>query len=230
MSTTDARGNETGDATRRESRHEARDRRHPRLGCRPREGVLREPRVEAGRGPRAVATSGSSSSRPRAPGARSSSAQGLTSAAPGSAQNLLVVSDIEAAHDELVGDGVDGSEVFHDATGGYNRFDPDVRASGPDPRTAHVRVVRGVQRPGRERLAAAGDHEPAARPRRLGDDRRSARSGIWRTRCDVRRSPTASTRPGSARRTRTGPTGTPRTWWRSSPAPSSRPSRPGRTT
>ena len=25
------------------------------------------------------------------------------------------------------------SEVFHDASGGYNRFDPDVRASGPDP-------------------------------------------------------------------------------------------------
>ena len=58
---------------------------------------------------------------------------GLTSAAPGAAQGLLVVSDIEAAHDELVGHGVDASEVFHDASGGYNRFDPDVRASGPDP-------------------------------------------------------------------------------------------------
>ena len=58
---------------------------------------------------------------------------GLTSAAPGTAQSLLVVSDIEAAHDELVGDGVKASEVFHDATGGYNRFDPDKRASGPDP-------------------------------------------------------------------------------------------------
>jgi catechol 2,3-dioxygenase-like lactoylglutathione lyase family enzyme len=59
--------------------------------------------------------------------------KGLTSAAPGSAQNLLIVSDIEAAHDELAGDGVDASEVFHDGTGGYNRFNPDVRASGPDP-------------------------------------------------------------------------------------------------
>jgi catechol 2,3-dioxygenase-like lactoylglutathione lyase family enzyme len=58
---------------------------------------------------------------------------GLTSAAPGSAQSLLVVSDIEAAHDELAGDGVDASAVFHDAGGGYNRFDPTVRASGPDP-------------------------------------------------------------------------------------------------
>ena len=58
---------------------------------------------------------------------------GLTKAAPGSAQGLLVVSDIESAHNELVGDGVDASEVFHDATGGYNRFNPDTRASGPDP-------------------------------------------------------------------------------------------------
>jgi catechol 2,3-dioxygenase-like lactoylglutathione lyase family enzyme len=58
---------------------------------------------------------------------------GLTSATPGSAENLLVVSDIEAAHGELVGDGVDAGEVFHDGSGGYNRFDPGTRASGPDP-------------------------------------------------------------------------------------------------
>ena len=59
---------------------------------------------------------------------------GVTSAAPGSAQFLhLVVSDIEAARDELVANGVDPSEIYHDATGGYNRFDPAVRASGPDP-------------------------------------------------------------------------------------------------
>jgi catechol 2,3-dioxygenase-like lactoylglutathione lyase family enzyme len=58
---------------------------------------------------------------------------GLTSASPGSAQSLLVVSDIEAARDDLVGKGADASEVFHDASGGYNRFDSDLRASGPDP-------------------------------------------------------------------------------------------------
>lgn len=58
---------------------------------------------------------------------------GLTSAAPGSAQNLLVVSDIGAAHDELVADGVGASGVFHDASGGYNRWQPGTRASGPDP-------------------------------------------------------------------------------------------------
>jgi catechol 2,3-dioxygenase-like lactoylglutathione lyase family enzyme len=58
---------------------------------------------------------------------------GLTSATPGAAENLLVVSDIEAAQDGLVGDGVETSGVFHDAQGGYNRFNPDVRARGPDP-------------------------------------------------------------------------------------------------
>jgi catechol 2,3-dioxygenase-like lactoylglutathione lyase family enzyme len=49
-----------------------------------------------------------------------------TSAAPGSAQNqFLIVSDIQAARDELVGRGVKVSEIFHFATGG--------QASGPDP-------------------------------------------------------------------------------------------------
>jgi catechol 2,3-dioxygenase-like lactoylglutathione lyase family enzyme len=57
---------------------------------------------------------------------------GLTSAAPGSALGLLVGSDIEAAHDDLAAGGVD-APVFHDAGGGFNRFDPSVRASGPDP-------------------------------------------------------------------------------------------------
>ncbi|BAB47814.1 mlr0173 [Mesorhizobium japonicum MAFF 303099] len=42
--------------------------------------------------------------------------KGLTSAAPGSAKGLyLVVSDIEAAHAELVARGVEASEVFHRA-------------------------------------------------------------------------------------------------------------------
>jgi catechol 2,3-dioxygenase-like lactoylglutathione lyase family enzyme len=58
---------------------------------------------------------------------------GLTSAGPGTAECLLVVSDIEAAHADLVDHGFEPSEVFHDASGGYNRFDPDTRASGPDP-------------------------------------------------------------------------------------------------
>jgi catechol 2,3-dioxygenase-like lactoylglutathione lyase family enzyme len=56
----------------------------------------------------------------------------LTSVAPGSAQSLwLIVSDIQAARDELVRRGVEVSEVFHYA--GWNRVDPDARLSGPAP-------------------------------------------------------------------------------------------------
>ena len=59
---------------------------------------------------------------------------GITPSPPGSTQFLhLIVSDIEAARDELVGKGVETSGVYHDAGGGYDRFDPAVRASGPDP-------------------------------------------------------------------------------------------------
>ena len=60
--------------------------------------------------------------------------RGVSPAAPGTAQFLhLVVSDIVAARDELVRKGIDASEVFHDAAGGYDRFDRKARASGPDP-------------------------------------------------------------------------------------------------
>jgi catechol 2,3-dioxygenase-like lactoylglutathione lyase family enzyme len=62
----------------------------------------------------------------------------LTSAAPGSAQALLlVVSDIQAAHDDLIRRGVVVSEVFHCAAGTACRFrdgeGPFQRVSGPAP-------------------------------------------------------------------------------------------------
>jgi catechol 2,3-dioxygenase-like lactoylglutathione lyase family enzyme len=56
----------------------------------------------------------------------------LTPAAPGSAQGLfLIVSDIQAAREELLGRGVNVSEVFHYA--GFNRLDPSARLSGAAP-------------------------------------------------------------------------------------------------
>ena len=63
----------------------------------------------------------------------------VTAAAPGSAQGLyLIVSNIEAARNELLGRGVKVSEVFHDA--GDVHTGPDepylfgrVRVNGPDP-------------------------------------------------------------------------------------------------
>src|SRR5512144_2916941 len=66
----------------------------------------------------------------------------ITSAAPGSAQGLyLIVSDIEAACDELTASGVDVSEVFHAGTPGA-QFQPDGtsgRVSGPAPEHASYR-------------------------------------------------------------------------------------------
>jgi len=53
---------------------------------------------------------------------------GLTSAAPGSAEGGLIVSGIEAAHDELVGRGIDTSEIWHGPP-----FPPEARQPGPDP-------------------------------------------------------------------------------------------------
>src|SRR5271155_4131590 len=59
----------------------------------------------------------------------------LTSAAPGSAQGmLLAVSDIEAARNELIAHGVGASEVFHCETGTACRFPGiGVRVSGWHP-------------------------------------------------------------------------------------------------
>ena len=59
---------------------------------------------------------------------------GVSLAAPGSAQGLhLIVSDVEAARDELVAHGVNVSEVFHDAGGVFHHAGKAGRVSGPDP-------------------------------------------------------------------------------------------------
>ena len=55
--------------------------------------------------------------------------KGLTAAAPGSAVGGLIVSDIEAAHSELVGRGIDASGVWHGPP-----VPPEARLSGPDPK------------------------------------------------------------------------------------------------
>ena len=83
-------------------------------------------------------------------------------------------------------------------------------------------LVRLVRRPGRQRLGAAGDHHPAARPGRRRRRPRSGRRPSWRRRCGGLRRRTAGTRSGSARRTRTGRTGTPSTWCASRPGRSCR--------
>jgi catechol 2,3-dioxygenase-like lactoylglutathione lyase family enzyme len=54
--------------------------------------------------------------------------EGLTTAAPGSAEGGLTVSDIEAAHHELVSRGIDVSEIWHGPP-----FPVQARQPGPDP-------------------------------------------------------------------------------------------------
>jgi hypothetical protein len=74
-------------------------------------------------------TFASSSSRPPAQVARVTFGNGLTAAAPGSAAAALIVSDIAAAHDELVRRGIDASDMWHGAP-----FPVEARLPGPDPK------------------------------------------------------------------------------------------------
>jgi catechol 2,3-dioxygenase-like lactoylglutathione lyase family enzyme len=54
--------------------------------------------------------------------------QGLTTAAPGSAEAGLTVSDIDTAHDELAGRGIEVSDIWHGPP-----FPVEARQPGPDP-------------------------------------------------------------------------------------------------
>ena len=56
---------------------------------------------------------------------------GLTTAGPGSAEAGLTVADIEAAHAELVGRGIEVSEIWHGPP-----FPVEARQPGPDPERA----------------------------------------------------------------------------------------------
>jgi catechol 2,3-dioxygenase-like lactoylglutathione lyase family enzyme len=73
---------------------------------------------------------------------------GLTTAAPGSAQGLhLIVTDIEAARDELVATGAEVSEVFHDAGGVFHHAGTEARVPGPAPHRASYRSFASFSDP-----------------------------------------------------------------------------------
>ena len=58
----------------------------------------------------------------------------VTTAAPGSADGLmLVVDDLDAARADLVGRGIDVSETWHDVGGVFHHGGTDGRVPGPDP-------------------------------------------------------------------------------------------------
>ena len=68
---------------------------------------------------------------PPGSGASVTFGKGLTAAAPGSAEAGLVTSDVEAAHDELAGRGIDVSDVWHGPP-----FPVEARQPGRDPERA----------------------------------------------------------------------------------------------
>jgi catechol 2,3-dioxygenase-like lactoylglutathione lyase family enzyme len=77
----------------------------------------------------------------------------VTAAAPGSAKGLyLIVSDIEATRNELLGRGIEVSEAFHDASGVYDGPDEPYlfgrrRVSGADPERRSYRSFASFHDP-----------------------------------------------------------------------------------
>ena len=57
--------------------------------------------------------------------------RGVTASAPGTAVGALIVSDIAAAHADLVGRAIPVSDMWHGAP-----FPPEARIPGPDPKRA----------------------------------------------------------------------------------------------
>ena len=123
---------------------------------------------------------------------------------------FLVVSDIEAARDDLLRRGVEVSEVFHFAKGPAP-FGGVV--GGPAPDHGSYGSYAAFNDPdGNGWLLQEVTTRSRAGGRRHDVRRRRA---TWRRRCGARRPRTASTRSAPASETRTGRPGTPRTWWRS---------------
>ena len=100
----------------------------------------------------------------------------VTPATPGSAQGLyLIVSDIAAARAELLDHVITISEVFHAGDNGFCSSNQPYlfgqrRVRGTESRTSQLPLVRLLPRSRRQRLAAAGDHDAAARPHRFCRD------------------------------------------------------------
>jgi hypothetical protein len=77
----------------------------------------------------------------------------------------LVLADVEAARAELVDRGVDVGEAFHDVSGVFHQAGTAGRVGNrPGSGTQRLRLVRLVQRSGRQRLAAARGEAAGSRP------------------------------------------------------------------
>ena len=146
----------------------------------------------------------------------------VTAAAPGSASGLyLVVSNIEAAREELLSRGVKVSELFHGGGDVHTGTDEpylfgSIRVAGPDPDAAAdsswPRSVIQTATVGRSRKLPFGFPVVFRLTRPL------RRQRSWRPRCGAPQPRMASTRNERASMMRTGRTGTRSTLSASRPA------------
>ena len=148
---------------------------------------------------------------------------GLTSAAPGSLESTyLVVSDIATVRDELAKNGVRGDRCLplrHRVRLPLRRRE---RPGTRERAGRQLRLVRLVQRPGRQHAGCCRRSRPGSPGASTPQRRRSGRPAISPPRCAAPPRRTASTRRAPGRPTRTGPTGTPSTWSVSRPVRSCR--------
>jgi len=79
---------------------------------------------------------------PPGSGASVSFGQGITTASPGSAEGTLVVSDIEAARADVVGCGIDATEIWHGPP-----FPLEARQPGPDPERSSYQSFFSIDDP-----------------------------------------------------------------------------------
>ena len=137
--------------------------------------------------------------------------KGLTTAAPGSVQGLLlIVDDIDAARAELIGHGVDVSEVFH-FEGGLHFTGTQGRVPGPDPERRSYFTLASFNDPD-----GNGWLLQEIKTRLPGRGLSSLDVATLTSFCERQRSATASTK--RPRRSTTGRGGTPPTSSRASAA------------
>ncbi len=110
--------------------------------------------------------------------------QGLTTAAPGAAEGGLIVSDIEAAHDELVRRGIDVSDIWHGPP-----FPVEARQPGPDPERNSYGSFCLLHRSRQQYVAGPGGHDPAPRPNERHGDGLRIRGGPGERACARRGRP-----------------------------------------
>ena len=131
--------------------------------------------------------------------------KGVTAAAPASFRGGLIVSNIEAAHKELVARGINPSEVFHGSP-----FSPAGRISGPDPERQSYRSYVSFEDP--DGNAWIVQEVTRRLPGRIDPATATFTSANeLAARCGARLPPTTNTRSATGRAMPTGRTGTQRT-------------------